>query len=157
MKSLIKVAIAIAMVGTVNACSTKHNLIEPNETLLFGFETKDGKKAVLVKGTEENKLTFRFGKNDSLGVDFPLNNEAGKSEFIYAPTRDSIGSNTLQFEVGGMVYKIVEPIGQDLDPYITMNNKHSGEENTITSRINSKEGSLKGLQNNELVNLKTLE
>ena len=56
----------------------------PNETLIYSFETQNGKKLVLAKDKNDKYIIYRFGTKNKIEFEFPEKTKASWDKFKYA-------------------------------------------------------------------------
>lgn len=86
-----------------------------NESLLFGFPVKDsGKLLSLCAATDQDSLTYRFGKPDQVELEFPAEQKNSWQQFEYSyllrggGDNDGLDLNSLTFTNGSYTYEIYD-------------------------------------------------
>ena len=72
----------IILVSTNFAFAQEYIL--PNETLIYSFETQNGKKLVLAKEKNDKYIVYRFGTKDKIEFEFPEKTKESWEKFKYS-------------------------------------------------------------------------
>ena len=56
----------------------------PNETVIFSFNTRGGKKVVLAKDSSNKYLVYRFGSKKQVAFEYPEKDEGSFKKFKYS-------------------------------------------------------------------------
>jgi hypothetical protein len=143
-----------------------------DESIVFSFETKNGKKMCLALGKDKMYLVYRFGKDGKVELQFPENLENSFESFTYNYYFRGGGASNMGLDLNyvsfsGDTHKIIiyeeYSSGDPDNPEETVSvglkiiDLKSGKESKIEGNAATKQGSLIDFRNNGLIKVDEVE
>ncbi|MFN8258750.1 MAG: hypothetical protein U0W24_23885 [Bacteroidales bacterium] len=137
-----------------------------DESIVFSFETKNGKRMCLALGKDKKYLVYRFGKDGKVELQFPENLENSFENFTYNYYFRGGGASNMGLDLNyvsfsGDTHKIIiyeeYSSGDPENPVETVSvglkiiDLKSGKENKIEGKTGTKQGSLIDFRDNGLI------
>ena len=136
-------------------------LILPNETLIFSFETQNGKTAILAKDSLNNYIIYRFGTANKIEFEYPKKTKDSWAKLTYSfylrgggTSNEGMDLNYVYFTNNNYQYIIY-------DSYFSVGNKTAigikiidlttKKTTNIKGKLKTRKGSLINFRNNGLL------
>jgi hypothetical protein len=126
--------------------------ISTNEVCLFSFETRNGKKVMLVKEKDNKYVTYKFGSKEKIEFEFPEKSESSWKKFRYSEyhrgggkQNDGMDLSHISFVNEDYKYWIYQEYHSETDKIeigIVITNLKTGKQTEIKGKLKTKKGSL---------------
>lgn len=152
----------IKSAGLVDA-NTSSDYVLDNETTIFAFKTKNGKKLVIAKDTSDQYLIYRFGTPDKIELEYPSHKKSSWEKFHFSIHSNkkillNIGNTSryLYFKRDHYQYVVYQKYFEKrktVDNGIKIINQQKKDTTKINADSRSVIGSLLKLRKNDKINI----
>ena len=158
MRTIFKLTILLIPL-TVNA----QRFLLKSESVIFSFDTQNGKHAVLAKDVDNSYIVYRYGTTDSVEFEFPEKNKDSWKKFKYSyylrgggTQNEGMDLNYMYFNNNGYRYKIYDTyyaIQNKSEIGISVTNLKTNKIIDIKGAKKTRKGTLTDFRNNNLVEI----
>ncbi|MBP2282974.1 hypothetical protein H4V97_001292 [Flavobacterium sp. CG_23.5] len=135
----------------------------PNEKLIYGFETQNGKKLVLAKDKNDKYIIYRFGTKNKIEFEFPEKTKASWDKFKYAfylrgggIQNEGMDLNYIKFINGNYKYVIYDTyyaVENEMSIGIKITNLKNNKTTDIKGKKSTQKGNLVDFRFNKLLKI----
>jgi hypothetical protein len=76
--------ISFLLAVLISSATYAQKYILSNEAVIFSFHTTSGKRVFLIKDKEEKYISYRFGTNNKIELEFPADKKGSWTRFKYS-------------------------------------------------------------------------
>jgi hypothetical protein len=139
------------------------NFLLKNEEIVFSFDTKKGKHAVLAKDKANKYIVYRFGKKDKVEFEFPKKNQSSWLKFKYSfylrgggVQNEGEDLNYVSFinkNIKYVIYDTYYSVGGKLSTGIKVTDTKTNKSVDIPGNYKTKKGTLIDFRDNNLIEI----
>ena len=136
-------------------------LLLKNESVIFSFDVKNGKHAVLAKDTGNIYIVYRYGTTDSVEFEYPEKNKGSWKEFKYSyylrgggMQNEGMDLNNLYFINNGYKYTVYDTyyaVGNKSEFGIKVTNLKTNKTVDIKGLRKTRKGRITDFRDNNLI------
>lgn len=148
---------AIIVLLTLSISSHAQKYLLSNEEVIFSFNTKNNKYAVLAKDKANAYIVYRFGTPQKIEFEFPEKTKDSWSKFSYSfyfrgggTQNDALDLNYIHFKNKGYKYTIYD---KTPETGILITNLKTNKETDIEGKPKTRKGNLQNFRGNGLLKI----
>jgi hypothetical protein len=133
----------------------------PNESIIFSFETANGKHVALVQDTADKYIVYRFGSKEKIEFEYPEKTADSWKQFKYSywlrgggPINEGIDLNYVCFENKGyryIIYDTYAAVGNVKDIGVRVMDLATKKETYIPGKLKTRKGTMIDLRFKDLI------
>jgi hypothetical protein len=133
----------------------------PNESLLYSFETKNGKTMMLAKDKKDKYIIYRFGTKSKVEFEYPEKDKSSWQKLAYSfymrgggAKNEGMDLNYINFTSNDfkyIIYDTYEAVGNHIEFGLKIINLKTNKKTTILGLKKTEKGSLIDFRDNELI------